>query len=305
MTAPNDLPSILPGIDSFVSAASVDVTSAQEVFARNFLEGIFRPWFQSFQGKEQPPSTTPTSETQHSRWYSHGMVQEEESSIECPTEESPETMAEPEPAQVAVGGPITIPLEPPKEESLLEIEKTISESRSGEMWKLATKPTLPENDCPTIQEKEESTMIMSSNKSRSVWESRVKLLPLSNPFDKAFDTLNPCPPCTMNYSRPNRWKPWLSWSQLRFRRTALGCFSSAAVLVIRLWLDREPTASLIHSIVVFLDMTLIHWFTKFSLAQRLWRNCHNRVFSGVSFYQKRRSLNCWKPLGLRFLLLFI
>jgi len=47
----------------------------------------------------------------------------------------------------------------------------------------------------------------------------------------------------------------------RFQWTAVGCFSSMAVLTIRLLLDIEPTAYLIHSIIVFLDMVLIHLFT--------------------------------------------
>ena len=60
------------------------------------------------------------------------------------------------------------------------------------------------------------------------------------------------------YRGPDRWKPWKSWSLPRFRATAVGCFSSMAVLTIRLSLDTKPTAYFIHSIVVFLDMVLIH-----------------------------------------------
>eukprot|EP00977_Amphora_coffeiformis_P002689 scaffold516_cov175-Amphora_coffeaeformis.AAC.28 len=62
-------------------------------------------------------------------------------------------------------------------------------------------------------------------------------------------------------SSGSRWKPWKSWSLPRFQWTAVGCFSSIAVLIIRLLLDIEPTAYLIHSIIVFLDMVLIHLFT--------------------------------------------
>jgi hypothetical protein len=51
------------------------------------------------------------------------------------------------------------------------------------------------------------------------------------------------------------------WSKSRFRATILGCFSSISVLVIRLQLDSEPLAYFIHSIVVFIDMVLIHLFT--------------------------------------------
>ena len=51
------------------------------------------------------------------------------------------------------------------------------------------------------------------------------------------------------------------WSKQRLRSTAIGLVSSIIVLVVRLVLDSEPTAYLIHSIVVFLDMALIHAFT--------------------------------------------
>jgi hypothetical protein len=55
------------------------------------------------------------------------------------------------------------------------------------------------------------------------------------------------------------------WSRTRIRGTVLGCVSSVAVLAIRLYLDFRPTAYLIHSIIVFFDMILIHMFTK-----RMW-----------------------------------
>lgn len=51
------------------------------------------------------------------------------------------------------------------------------------------------------------------------------------------------------------------WSKARLRATILGCVSSILVLAIRLKLDIEPTAYLIHSIIVFLDMVLVHLFT--------------------------------------------
>lgn len=51
------------------------------------------------------------------------------------------------------------------------------------------------------------------------------------------------------------------WSKQRLQSTALGLVSSVAVLTVRLILDSEPTAYLIHSIVVFLDMALIHLCT--------------------------------------------
>ena len=51
------------------------------------------------------------------------------------------------------------------------------------------------------------------------------------------------------------------WSKQRLQTTAVGIISSIIVLTVRLHLDREPLAYLIHSIVVFLDMALIHLFT--------------------------------------------
>jgi hypothetical protein len=55
--------------------------------------------------------------------------------------------------------------------------------------------------------------------------------------------------------------PFSSWSRERIRYTALGLLSSSIVLMIRLVLDKEPTAYVIHSIIVFFDMILIHLFT--------------------------------------------
>lgn len=55
--------------------------------------------------------------------------------------------------------------------------------------------------------------------------------------------------------------PCRSWSRERAQLTIMGCTSSCVVLAVRLYLDREPLAYLIHSIIVFLDMILIHLFT--------------------------------------------
>jgi hypothetical protein len=41
----------------------------------------------------------------------------------------------------------------------------------------------------------------------------------------------------------------------------VGCLSASAVLIGRLLLDHEPTAYIIHALVVFIDMVLIHLFT--------------------------------------------
>ena len=62
-------------------------------------------------------------------------------------------------------------------------------------------------------------------------------------------------------------KPW-PWSMFNGLETdsarlttLLGCTSSAIVLGVRLYLDHEPMAYLLHSIIVFFDMILIHMFT--------------------------------------------
>lgn len=56
--------------------------------------------------------------------------------------------------------------------------------------------------------------------------------------------------------------PWSTWSRERWSTTLLGCLSSCIVLTVRLILDTQPTSYLIHSIIVFLDMVLIHFFTQ-------------------------------------------
>ena len=70
-----------------------------------------------------------------------------------------------------------------------------------------------------------------------------------------------------NKPKPKRKTPWQkycdSWKKnnhQRVKNAALGCTSASIVLAIRLWLDHEPLAYLIHSIIVFLDMILIHIF---------------------------------------------
>ena len=62
-------------------------------------------------------------------------------------------------------------------------------------------------------------------------------------------------------SSRDRWRPWSSWSWPRYRKTSIGVVSSMAVLAVRLTLDPKPTVYLIHSIIVFFDMVLIHFFT--------------------------------------------
>ena len=56
-------------------------------------------------------------------------------------------------------------------------------------------------------------------------------------------------------------RPWMHWSESRQKHTAYGCVSSALVLAVRLYLDASPLPYLIHSVVVFFDMVLIHLFT--------------------------------------------
>lgn len=69
-----------------------------------------------------------------------------------------------------------------------------------------------------------------------------------------------------------------SWSRERRRLTAYACISSSAVLIIRLLLDHEPLAYLIHSIIVFLDMVLIHLFTN-----SLWLSVSGEVVTVIFF----------------------
>ena len=57
-----------------------------------------------------------------------------------------------------------------------------------------------------------------------------------------------------------------SWSHQRLRVAGLGCISSVCVLVVRLWLDigeagYVSSTYIIHSIIILLDMILIHLFT--------------------------------------------
>jgi hypothetical protein len=70
---------------------------------------------------------------------------------------------------------------------------------------------------------------------------------------------------SLGFSSPSRSRksPFscTSWSRERVLRSLVGCFSASLVLTIRLLLDTEPTAYIIHSVVVFLDMVLIHLFT--------------------------------------------
>jgi hypothetical protein len=70
---------------------------------------------------------------------------------------------------------------------------------------------------------------------------------------------------SLGFSSPSRSRKYClsctSWSRERVLIALVGCFSASVVLVIRLLLDTEPTAYIIHSLVVFVDMVLIHMFT--------------------------------------------
>lgn len=48
--------------------------------------------------------------------------------------------------------------------------------------------------------------------------------------------------------------PFRHWTWERFATTFCGLISSCTVLTVRLYLDREPLAYVIHSIIVFIDM---------------------------------------------------
>ena len=52
-----------------------------------------------------------------------------------------------------------------------------------------------------------------------------------------------------------------TWPRRRVKIAALGCSSASLILTVRLLLDPRPLAYVIHSIVVFVDMILIHLFT--------------------------------------------
>ena len=55
--------------------------------------------------------------------------------------------------------------------------------------------------------------------------------------------------------------PCQKWCRDRWRTTLWGCLSSATVLTVRLILDHTPSAYVIHSIIILIDMVLIHMFT--------------------------------------------
>jgi hypothetical protein len=52
-----------------------------------------------------------------------------------------------------------------------------------------------------------------------------------------------------------------TWSKRRIRIASCGCFVSAIVCTVRLLLDPGPSAYIIHSIIILIDMILIHVFT--------------------------------------------
>lgn len=83
---------------------------------------------------------------------------------------------------------------------------------------------------------------------------------------------------TTYYKHHDRWNPFKSWSMPRINSTAYGCLSSSVVLTVRLLLDIEPTAYLIHSIIIFFDMILIHLFTNSA-----WLSISGEVLTIVSF----------------------
>jgi hypothetical protein len=70
---------------------------------------------------------------------------------------------------------------------------------------------------------------------------------------------------SLGFSSPSRskkkWFSCTSWSRERVLIALVGCLSASVVLVVRLLLDSKPTAYIIHSLVVFIDMVLIHLFT--------------------------------------------
>lgn len=67
-------------------------------------------------------------------------------------------------------------------------------------------------------------------------------------------------------------------SRKNVQRTSQACLSSVVVLIVRLFLDDRPTAYVIHSIIVFFDMVLIHIFTK-----NLWLSISGEVVTVIFF----------------------
>jgi len=70
------------------------------------------------------------------------------------------------------------------------------------------------------------------------------------------------------------------WRQDRVKTALLGCLSSSMVLTIRLLLDHDaPLAYILHAIIVFLDMILIHIFT-----HSVWLSVAGEIVTIVSFW---------------------
>jgi hypothetical protein len=74
---------------------------------------------------------------------------------------------------------------------------------------------------------------------------------INHPLKK--DTHHPqVTPCSLNPSH---------WSKRRIRVTTIGCLTSAIVCTVRLLLNHDTFAYVIHSFIVFFDLILIHIFT--------------------------------------------
>ena len=51
------------------------------------------------------------------------------------------------------------------------------------------------------------------------------------------------------------------WSKRRIRVTTIGCLTSAIICTVRLLVNHDSTAYIIHSFIIFIDLILIHFFT--------------------------------------------
>ena len=96
----------------------------------------------------------------------------------------------------------------------------------------------------------------SSNQRQRMLSGRMNQLAANNSAvdEQTSSRADPTPPSN---TKTPPW-PFTRWSNERFWVTMYGLMSSCTVLTVRLFLDQEPVAYFIHSIIVFIDMILIH-----------------------------------------------
>jgi len=86
------------------------------------------------------------------------------------------------------------------------------------------------------------------------------------------------PPPTHNTWKPDFSLPCKKWCKKRWKLAFVKCLSSTTVLTVRLLLDPSPRAYVIHSVIVFLDMVLIHFFT-----HSLWLSISGELLTIIFF----------------------